>query len=84
MTDMPTIRPIGDGFVAEIAGVDFRNPLGDAAIEWIAGRLDDFAVLVFRGQRLDAPALDRFACCFGKPRRGSVRANWLEAANVAP
>lgn len=73
MTDMPTIRPIGDGFVAEIAGLDFGNPLGDAAIEWIAGRLDDFAVLVFRGQRLDAPALDRFACRFGNRRRHHMR-----------
>jgi taurine dioxygenase len=69
MTDVPTVRPIRDGFVAEVAGLDPGNPLGDAAIEWIAGRLDDFAVLVFRGQRLDAPALDRFARRFGKPQR---------------
>ena len=69
MTDLPTVRPIGDGFAAEVAGLNLGNSPGDAAIEWIADRLDDFAVLVFRGQRLDAPALDRFASRFGEPRR---------------
>jgi alpha-ketoglutarate-dependent taurine dioxygenase len=65
----PTVRPIGDGFVAEVAGLDLANSLDDAAIERIAGLLDDFAVLVFRKQHLDASALDRFARRFGEPRR---------------
>lgn len=69
MTDMPTVRPIGDGFVAEVTGLDVGNRLNEAAVAWIADRLDEFAVLVFRKQRLDAGTLHRFACRFGEPRR---------------
>ena len=66
---MPTVRPIGDAFAAEVAGLDLANPLDEAAIGWVADRLDDFAVLVFRKQHLDAPTLDRFARRFGAPQR---------------
>ncbi len=66
---MPTVRPIGDRFVAEVAGLDLANDHDDAAIAWIADRLDEYAVLVFRGQHLDAQALHRFARRFGAPQR---------------
>jgi alpha-ketoglutarate-dependent taurine dioxygenase len=65
----PSVRPVGEGFVAEVSGLDLSAPLDDDAIEWIADRLDEYALLVFRGQDLDAAALDRFSRRFGTPQK---------------
>jgi taurine dioxygenase len=68
-TAAPGVRALGDGFAAEIAGLDLAGPLDGGDIDWIADRLDDYAVLVFRGQHLDAAALDKFSRRFGTPQR---------------
>lgn len=63
------VRPLGHGFAAEIAGLDLARMLDDGAVDWIADQLDEYAVLVFRDQHLDAAALDRFSRRFGTPQR---------------
>ena len=59
------IRPIGESFAAEIAGLDLSRPLVDAdvAASWRAS--DDYSVLVFPGQSLTDQKLHDFAARFG-------------------
>jgi alpha-ketoglutarate-dependent 2,4-dichlorophenoxyacetate dioxygenase len=52
-------------FVGEVSGIDISRPLPDAAIAELQAALDRFAVLVFRGQRLDDAAQLAFARRFG-------------------
>jgi alpha-ketoglutarate-dependent 2,4-dichlorophenoxyacetate dioxygenase len=59
------VRPIGDRFAAEIAGIDLSRPLADADVAAIWRANDDYAVLVFRDQTLTDQQLHDFAARFG-------------------
>jgi alpha-ketoglutarate-dependent 2,4-dichlorophenoxyacetate dioxygenase len=60
-----TVRPIGDRFAAEIAGIDLRHPLTDADVAAIWRASDEYSVLVFRDQALSDQQLHDFAARFG-------------------
>jgi alpha-ketoglutarate-dependent 2,4-dichlorophenoxyacetate dioxygenase len=48
-----TIRQIGPCFAGEVGGVDLSQPLPEEDIAAIHAGMDEYAVLVFRGQGLD-------------------------------
>lgn len=65
-----SLRPLGEGTLGtEAIGLDLSRPLDDEAFNWIAASFAEHPVLVFRGQRLDAPMLDGYARRFGTPQR---------------
>lgn len=68
MSEMPTLVPFGKHIGAEVRGLDVSQPLDDRAIGWISDALADHAVLVLRGQKLDAAQLGTFGRCFGIPK----------------
>jgi alpha-ketoglutarate-dependent 2,4-dichlorophenoxyacetate dioxygenase len=59
------IRPIGESFAAEIAGLDLSRPIDDDEVAAIWGANDEYAVLVFRDQSLSDVQLHDFAARFG-------------------
>jgi taurine dioxygenase len=64
------LRALGTGTLGmEAIGLDLGAPLDDATLGWIEAAFAEHPVLVFRGQRLDAPTLDGFARRFGTPQR---------------
>jgi alpha-ketoglutarate-dependent 2,4-dichlorophenoxyacetate dioxygenase len=65
------IRPLGDGFAAEVSGIDLNGPIDVAAI-WRA--IDEYCVLVFREQSLTDAALRDFAALFGPLEIGRAAA----------
>ncbi len=52
-------------FAAEADGIDLARPVDAAAVDLIWRAIDRYAVLVFRGQRLDDTQLRDFAARFG-------------------
>ena len=64
-------------FVAEVAGVDLREPVDQATFRSIEQALDDYAVLVFRGQPLTAAQQIAFSSLFGplETAFGSIRSD---------
>jgi taurine dioxygenase len=61
------VRPLSPALGAEIVGLDAREPL-DAAREAELQRLyDEFHLLLFRDQHLDAAQQERFVSTFGPP-----------------
>lgn len=61
-----TVRPLVEGYVAEIGGVDVARPLPQPAVDTIRQALRDFPVLVFHSQSLDPPTLMTFGRLFGE------------------
>jgi alpha-ketoglutarate-dependent 2,4-dichlorophenoxyacetate dioxygenase len=59
------VRPIGEQFAAEAAGIDLRRPIDAAGIAAIWRAIDQYAVLVFREQSLSDAQLHDFAARFG-------------------
>ncbi len=59
------IAPIGDGFAAEVSGIDTTKPLSNSAIAAIEAGMDRYAVLVFRDQALTDDAQRDFTRRFG-------------------
>ena len=54
---MITLRELHRDFAAEVAGVDMREPPGDALLRAMADAIDRYPVLVLRNQDLtDASA----------------------------
>ena len=47
------IRPIGNDFVAEMTGIDLRQPLTADQIQTINHTMDQYAVVVFPKQELN-------------------------------
>ena len=45
-----SIVPIGRCFAGEVSGVDLRRPLSPETVAAIDSGMDEYAVLVFRGQ----------------------------------
>jgi len=46
------IRQVGPCFAGEVSGIDLREPLSDADAAAIHAGMDEYAVLVFRGEKL--------------------------------
>ena len=61
-----SIRQIHPVFVGEVSGVDCREPLGPDAVAAIEAGMDQYAVLVFRDQRLTDEQQLAFTRQFGK------------------
>jgi alpha-ketoglutarate-dependent 2,4-dichlorophenoxyacetate dioxygenase len=59
------VRPIGDRFATEIAGIDLSRALADADVAAIWRASDKYSVLVFRDQALSDQQLHDFAARFG-------------------
>jgi alpha-ketoglutarate-dependent 2,4-dichlorophenoxyacetate dioxygenase len=59
------IEPLGEGFAAEVSGVDLRVPLAADALRVLAAAIDAYAVLVFRGQALSDAQQIAFSESFG-------------------
>ncbi len=60
-----TVAPLHPDFVAEISGVDIAAPLASADRDAIEAAIDRYAVVVFRGQKLDDERQVAFAAHFG-------------------
>ena len=69
---MPTIRPITPVIGAEVHGVDLSRPLAEAAFADIVRAWHQHLVLVFPGQALTDPQLERFSARFGPLDRKPV------------
>jgi alpha-ketoglutarate-dependent 2,4-dichlorophenoxyacetate dioxygenase len=61
-----TVRELGDGFVAEVEGVDFAAAVEPAIITQITGVLDRYGVAVFRETGLDDQRHIAFSRQFGE------------------
>jgi len=61
------VRPLSPAVGAAVTGVDLAAPLDDATFDVLWTALLERCVLVFPGQHLDAPALDRFGRRWGEP-----------------
>lgn len=72
-----TLTPLHPLFVAEVSGLDLREPLPPGMAEEIHHAMDRYAVLVFRDQRLDDDQQMDFGRALGKlePTRGVVDAH---------
>ena len=68
------IQPIGDAFAGEVSGIDCRKPLSPETVEAIEAGMDQYAALVYRGQKLTDEDQLAFTLHFGeieKKGRGS-------------
>ena len=68
-----SIRQLHPLFVGEVSGIAIAKPLDAATVAALNAAIDRYAVLVFRGQRLDDETQMAFACNFGElelPRSG--------------
>jgi len=68
------IRPIRQGFAAEIAGIDLSREIDAAAVRSIWDAIDRYAVLVLHDQRLSDAQLHDFAARFGALEIGRAAA----------
>lgn len=59
------LRPLHPKFVAEASGIDLTQPLSQADVHAINAAMNEYAVLVWPGQPLDAQQQLRFATSFG-------------------
>ncbi len=60
------LSPVNLDFVAEVKGIDLRQPLSDADRQAIVSACDTYAVLVFPGQHLTKEELIAFGRAFGE------------------
>jgi alpha-ketoglutarate-dependent 2,4-dichlorophenoxyacetate dioxygenase len=60
-----TFKPLHPLFAAEAEGIDLSRPLPEAARREIVAAMDRYAVLVFRGQKLDEDQQIAYAKQFG-------------------
>jgi alpha-ketoglutarate-dependent 2,4-dichlorophenoxyacetate dioxygenase len=60
-----TLKPLHPLFAAEASGVDLSKPLSPALVREIVAAMDKYAVLVFRGQKLDEDRQIAYAKQFG-------------------
>ncbi|MBX6376131.1 MAG: TauD/TfdA family dioxygenase [Acetobacteraceae bacterium] len=72
-----TFTPLHPLFVAEVSGIDLREPLTPALAEEIHRGMDRYAVLVFRGQEIDDDQQMAFGRALGplEPTRATVDAH---------
>jgi len=60
-----SIRPLGHGFAGEVTGVDCRKSLSSDDVAATRGGMNDYAVLVFRDQKLSDEEQLQFTLHFG-------------------
>jgi alpha-ketoglutarate-dependent 2,4-dichlorophenoxyacetate dioxygenase len=60
------VQPLGPGFVAEVAGVDFSRPVDPATLAEIVSAMDRYAVCVFRATALQDESHIAFSRLLGK------------------
>jgi alpha-ketoglutarate-dependent 2,4-dichlorophenoxyacetate dioxygenase len=68
------VAPLSHSFAAEITGIDIAEPVAAATIDAIWSAIDEYAVLVFRDQRLSDAQLRDFAARFGPLEIGRAAA----------
>lgn len=61
-----TVKPLHPLFAAEIGNVDIGKPLDDATMGQIEAALDQYAVVVFRDQRISGRQQQEFSARFGE------------------
>ena len=59
------LKPLHSSFVAEASGIDIGNPLSDKDVKQINAAMNQYAVLVWRGQPLTGQQQLAFAQSFG-------------------
>ena len=59
------IRELGHGFAGQVMGVNCRKPLSSVDVAAIHAGMNDYAVLVFRDQKLSDEEQLRFTLHFG-------------------
>jgi alpha-ketoglutarate-dependent 2,4-dichlorophenoxyacetate dioxygenase len=59
------LKPLQPLFVAEASGIDITRPLSDTEVRQINAAMNEYAVLVWRGQSLTGPHQIDFAKSFG-------------------
>jgi taurine dioxygenase len=64
-SNSPEIRPVAGAIGAEIHGVDLSEPLSDGVIADIRAALNQYCVIFFRDQEIDAEQQKSFARRFG-------------------
>jgi alpha-ketoglutarate-dependent 2,4-dichlorophenoxyacetate dioxygenase len=69
-----SVTALGNGFAAEISGIDLSRPIDEAGIAEIWRASDEYCVLVFREQSLSDGALRDFAARFGPLEIGRAAA----------
>ena len=67
-------RPVSTSFVAEVSGLDVRDPINAAAEDALWAAIDRYAVLILRDQRLTDAQLRDFAARFGPLEIGRAAA----------
>jgi alpha-ketoglutarate-dependent 2,4-dichlorophenoxyacetate dioxygenase len=60
------INPLGDGFAAEITGLDIAAPVDATTRDAVVGAMDNYATVVIRGEPVDQAAQIGFAKAFGE------------------
>ncbi len=60
------VRPLHDVFVAEVGGIDLTRPLAPGLVAAIEAAIAEYAVLVFRDQRITDDQQLAFSRCFGE------------------
>jgi alpha-ketoglutarate-dependent 2,4-dichlorophenoxyacetate dioxygenase len=68
------IRPLGDRFAAEVAGIDLSGAVDDNDVAAVWRAIDEYSVLVFRDQSLSDARLRDFAAMFGPLEIGRAAA----------
>jgi len=69
------LRQLHPLFAAEASGADLSQPIDAPMVDAIWRAIDEYAVVVFRGQRLDDTQLRDFAARFGPLEIGRAAAN---------
>ncbi|MGH7065960.1 MAG: TauD/TfdA dioxygenase family protein [Stellaceae bacterium] len=69
------LRPLHPLFAAEASGIDLAGAIGAETVASVWRAIDEYAVVVFRGQRLDDTQLRDFAARFGPLEIGRAAAS---------
>lgn len=84
------LTPLTPGFAAEASGIDIREPLTEPQTRAIEAAMDQYGVLVFRGQPMEQAQQMRFATAFGpldlglrKVKGGAHRFDYAELADIS-
>src|SRR5579859_1315970 len=68
------LGPLRPDFVAEVSGLDLAQPMDTATVDALWSAIDQYAVLIFRDQRLTDMQLRDFAARFGPLEIGRAAA----------
>lgn len=65
------VKPVSESFVADVSEVDLSKPLDQQQIKEIEGVIATYAVVIFRGQKLNNETQPAFARQFGQLEQSS-------------